>query len=203
MANAGGLAAGGPVTLNFTDTAGAVVPDNGPLVTGDFEPTSFGTVANFPAPAPAGPYNLPGGTVGGTGTQTLLGSFGGSNANGTWNLYVREDGAAGGVVGNVAGGWGIEFLVSTAANASISGRVATANGQGIRNAAVVITGNSLSEPLVTQTGSFGYYTFDGLQSGETYVLTVNSRRYSFSVPSRVISLVDNVADADFTADPQE
>jgi hypothetical protein len=203
MANAGGLAAGGPVTLNFTDTAGAVVPDNGPLTTGDFEPTSFGTVANFPAPAPAGPYNLPGGTVGGTGTQTLLGNFGGTNANGTWSLYVREDGAAGGIVGNVAGGWGIEFLISTAANASISGRVATADGQGIRNATIVVTGNSLAEPLVTSTGSFGYYSFDGLNAGETYVVTVNSRRYSFSVPSRVISLVDNVVDADFIADPQE
>jgi hypothetical protein len=53
------------------------------------------------------------------------------------------------------------------------------------------------------TGSFGYYSFDGLQTGETYVVTVASKRFTFQVPSRVISLIDNVADADFIADPQE
>lgn len=203
MANAGGNAAVGPVSLNFTDTAGVVLPDNGPLTTNDFEPTSYGTVAAFPAPAPALPYNLPGSTVGGAGTQTLFGNFGGSNANGVWSLYVRDDTAAGGPVGSIAGGWGLEFLASTAAGASISGRVLTANGSGIRNASVVITGNGLTEPLVTQTGSFGWFTIDGLPTGETYVVTVNSQRYTFSTPSRVISLVDNVIDADFVADPQE
>ena len=99
------------------------------------------------------------------------------------------------------GGWGIEFLSSTAASASISGRVATASGNGIRNARVVITGNSLAQPMIATTGSFGYYTFDGLATGQTYVVTVNSQRYTFQTPSRVISLVDNIADADFTAVP--
>jgi len=205
LANAGGPPTGevDGFTLNFLDTAGAIVPDNGPLSTGDFEPTSFGTVANFPAGAPAGPYNLPGGTVGGTGTQTLFGNYGGTNANGVWSLYVRDDGAVGGFGGNIAGGWGIEFLGSTAASASVSGRVTTSSGNGIRNARVTITGGSLTEPIVRTTGSFGYYAVEGLQAGETYVVTVMSRRYTFSAPSRVISLVDNVLDADFVADPQE
>lgn len=207
LADAGGNTPGGPVTLNFSDTAGAVVPDNGPLTTRDFEPTSYGAVANFPAPAPAGPYNEPGSTVGGSGTQTLSGNFGGTDPNGTWNLYVRNQtlipNAPLAVIGNVAGGWGIEFLGPTAANAAVSGRVMTASGEGIRNATVIITGNSLIAPRVAQTGSFGNFAFEGLVTGETYVVTVNSRRYSFSAPSRVISLVDNVTDADFIADPQE
>lgn len=38
-------------------------------------------------------------------------------------------------------------------------------------------------------------------SGETYVLTVNSKSFTFQVPSRVINLNDNVTDADFTANP--
>ena len=79
----------------------------------------------------------------------------------------------------------------------------TASGQGIRNARIVITGNSLTDPVVVTTGSFGYFMVEGLQVGETYVVTVNSQRYTFSTPSRVISLVDNVVDADFIADPQE
>ena len=92
---------------------------------------------------------------------------------------------------------------ATAAAAAISGRVMTADGMGIRNARVVITGNALSEPRVATTGSFGWFNIDGLQTGETYVVTVNSQRYTFSTPSRVISLVDNVVDADFIANPQE
>jgi hypothetical protein len=205
MVAAGGLSPAGPVTLNLTDTAGQVVPDNGPLATSDYEPTSWGTVGNFPPPAPVGPYNYPGNMVGGSGTQTLAGNFAGTNANGIWSLYITDVGtnAVNAPIGSVAGGWGLEFVATTAAQASVSGRVLTAEGQGIRNAKVVVTGNSIAEPLVTTTGSFGYFTFDGLHTGETYVVTVNSQRYTFSAPSRVISLVDNVADADFVANPQE
>ena len=107
------------------------------------------------------------------------------------------------ITGCVSGGWGLEFLPSTAAQASISGRVLTAEGLGIRNARIVVTGNSLAEPRVTTTGSFGYFMLDGLQTGETYVVTVNSQRYTFSTPARVLSLVDNVVDVDFIANPVE
>jgi CSLREA domain-containing protein len=212
MADAGGAIAinqNAPVTLTFTDFVGVVLPDSGPLVTGTFEPTSWeANQATFPPPAPAGPYVEPGSIpfplrpI----SRTLRGNFGFSNANGVWSLYTRDD--AGGfntpvaVSGCLDGGWRLEFLPLTAAQSSISGRVTTANGQGIRNARVVITGNSLSEPIVATTGSFGAYTIDGLASGQTYVVTVNSQRYTFSTPSRVISLVDNIADADFIADSQ-
>jgi hypothetical protein len=128
------------------------------------------------------------------------------NANGTWSLYVRDDAGLftpAQVTGCINGGWGLEFLSSTAANGSISGRVTTADGRAIRNADVVITGDTLEQPIRVTTGSFGWYSFDGLRTGETYVVTVNSRRFTFSTPSRVISLVDNIADADFTADPEQ
>jgi hypothetical protein len=104
------------------------------------------------------------------------------------------------ITGEMAGGWGLEFSSPTAANASISGRVLTADGVGVRNAEMVLTGNSLETPLRVSTSSFGYFTFDNLAIGETYVLTVNSRRFTFQVPSRVISLTDNAAGMDFIAD---
>ena len=95
------------------------------------------------------------------------------------------------------------FLQTTAAGVSLSGRVTTASGAGIRNANVVITGNSLTEPRTVRTGSFGYFSFAGLTAGETYVVTVNSQRYTFAVPSRVVTLVDSLADFDFQAEPNE
>jgi len=189
-----------PVTLTFRDTQPQVLPNSGPLVSGVFEPTTWESpVTSFPAPAPPAPYVEPGSTVGGA--ITFFSTYGITSANGIWNLYVRDDAGLFQVVnGCVGGGWGLEFLQSTAANAAISGRVMTSDGVGIRNARMTLTGGTLSEPRQVVTGSMGYYSFDELEVGQTYILTINSRRYTFQVPNRVISLVDNINDADFIAD---
>ena len=89
---------------------------------------------------------------------------------------------------------------TTAAGVFISGRVITADGRGITNATVTITGNALAEPRTVITGRRGAFIFDDLEPGETYIVTVRSRRFMFSNPSQVISIVDNVTDADFIAD---
>lgn len=76
------------VTLTFSDDAASAVADNGPLVTGTFKPTSQNaTAASFPLPAPAGPYTHPAPF----GTATLTNTFGGTNPNGYWSLYVVDD----------------------------------------------------------------------------------------------------------------
>ena len=206
MGDAGGvlpIAQANAVTLTLQDVQPQVLPNNGPLLTGTYEPTTWETpVSSFPAPAPPAPYVEPGSTVGGPIQTTLFGTFGLTNANGVWSLYVRDDaGALTAINGCFDGGWGLEFLAPTAAQASISGRVMTADGLGIRNADMVLTGNSLTEPMRVTTSSFGYFTFEGLQTGETSVLTVNSRRVTFQAPSQVISLVDNAVDVNFTAEP--
>jgi hypothetical protein len=207
MGDAGDSAAidpGSPVTLMFTDAAGQVLPNSAMLTSGMFEPTNWESpVTDFAPPAPPGPYNEPGSALGGTGAQTLNGTFGLTNANGIWSLYVRDDGGLFqplAITGCINSGWSLEFMPLTAAGATMSGRVTTADGRGIRNAKVVVTGNSLDHALIATTGSFGYYNFDGLEAGQTYVVTVNSKRYTFSVPSRVITLIDNVVDIDFVAE---
>lgn len=206
MSDAGGAAPIGPqgVTLTFSDTAEHVIPDNVGPVDGYYEPTSWEPgQQSFPSPAPPTPYSEPGSVLGGSDVQTLNGVFGGTNANGVWKLYARDDGGTfgTGTTGCVNGGWRIEFTRSM--TASLSGRVTTANGQGIRNAKLLIQSSSLSTPLVAATGSLGYFRFEGLATGERYVVTVYSKRFTFSTPTRVITLVDNVVDADFIADPQE
>src|SRR6185503_4317915 len=95
-----------------------------------------------------------------------------------------------------------ETLVPTAAPVSLSGRVATATGEAIRGASVTISGGGLAEPRTVLTGTFGNYSFGDLQTGTTYVVTVSARRYYFSVPSRVVTLTDNVAGVDFVAGQQ-
>lgn len=94
-------------------------------------------------------------------------------------------------------------FVPTAANANLAGRIVTADGRGISNARVILSASALGEPRVALTNPFGYYTFGDLPAGQTYVVTVGSKSYTFAVPSRVITLNDSVDNADFIADPQE
>ena len=98
---------------------------------------------------------------------------------------------------------GSKPLAPSSSGASVSGRVTTASGQGIRGAAIVITGNSLPTPIIAKTGSLGYFQVNNLDSGQTYVVTVVSKRFTFSQPSRVINLTDSISDVDFLANPLE
>lgn len=93
-------------------------------------------------------------------------------------------------------------LSPTVAPVSLSGRVTDAFGNGIRGALVTIEGGMMPESRSALTSSFGYYSFDGLGAG-THMVTVNSKRHAFAVPTRVINIVENVTNFDFVAEPQE
>jgi len=94
----------------------------------------------------------------------------------------------------------VTVIGPTAAGVSLGGRVLTADGRGVQNARIVVTGGALSEPRYAVTGTFGYYHFEDLPAGQTYVVTINSKRFTFASPSRVVNVTDNVADIDFIAD---
>jgi uncharacterized delta-60 repeat protein len=77
--------------------------------------------------------------------------------------------------------------------ASVSGRVSTPNGLGLRNASVIIV-DSDNNKLVTTTSSFGNYLFENIRSNETYTLSVASKRYRFA--SRILQVDGNLANVD-------
>jgi hypothetical protein len=93
--------------------------------------------------------------------------------------------------------------VPTAAGVDLSGRVTTADGRGIVNAVMTIQGGGLTQPRLARTGPFGYYAFTDLAAGQTYIVTIHSKRFTFTVPSRAVVLVDSIGDFDFVAEPQE
>jgi hypothetical protein len=93
-------------------------------------------------------------------------------------------------------------MVPVVTNVSLTGRILTAGGAGIRNSLVTVSGGDLPSPITVQTGSFGYYQFQGLHSGQTYTVTVVTRRYVLAQPVRMITLAGNVSDFDFVAEPQ-
>lgn len=85
-------------TWTFDDQAATQFANVGPCnVSGTFRPvnnqqgTETATQDQMPSPAPAIPY------------ATVLANFNGVSANGTWSLYVGDDGV--GDVGSIAGGW--------------------------------------------------------------------------------------------------
>lgn len=96
------------------------------------------------------------------------------------------------------GMWQIPAIVPSAANVSVSGRVLTAEGQGVRNAVVTIT-DSTGVSRSARTASFGFYRFNDVRSGETYVISVSSKRYVFT--PRTINVTDEVTGFDFVASP--
>lgn len=207
MADAGGAAAiPTGTTLTFNDNAASYLPDSTVITSGSYKPTSWEhSSSEFPLPAPIGPHAEPGpGGLPVPRSAQINSVFGGSNANGTWSLYIFDDtaGPLSIVPGSVAGGWGIEMLAPTAAAVSLSGRVSDAFGRGVRGVMVVLEGGGLPGPRIALTSTFGYFSFEGLSSG-TYGVTVVAKRYTFAVSSRTFNLTDSVWDADFIAEPLE
>ena len=81
-------------------------------------------------------------------------------------------------------------LVPTAAGVSICGMVFTADGRGLNGAVITLTGNN-GEYRMARTSSFGYYAFAEVAAGETYVIAISSKRYTFT--PQVIFAADDIA----------
>jgi Concanavalin A-like lectin/glucanases superfamily/Carboxypeptidase regulatory-like domain len=84
----------------------------------------------------------------------------------------------------------------TAASVGVSGRVATPGGRGIANAIVKLMDPS-GEARTVQTGGFGYYSFDNVDAGRNYIVTVSAKRFRFGDATRVIFAGDEITGLDF------
>ncbi|MEP6924434.1 MAG: carboxypeptidase-like regulatory domain-containing protein [Pyrinomonadaceae bacterium] len=95
---------------------------------------------------------------------------------------------------------GISFAPPTAASTDISGRVRTAQGQGIFKTVVTLTG-STGELRTVLTNPFGYYRFVEVPAGATYTVSVTSKGYRFVQNVMFINLTSELSDIDFIAQP--
>ncbi len=89
-------------------------------------------------------------------------------------------------------------LIPTAANVSVSGRVSSANRNGIKNVIVTLVSPNGSV-LTARTGTFGYFRFDEIAAGATYAISVNSKRYNFDPPTQVLTINEELTNVDFVA----
>lgn len=84
---------------------------------------------------------------------------------------------------------------------SISGQVLTPDGRGIRNAEVVLL-SSVGPHTYARTGSFGWYSFEGLLPGRGYTMNVGSGRFTFqTMQLNVPLLIEDVTDLNFISEP--
>jgi hypothetical protein len=84
---------------------------------------------------------------------------------------------------------------STAAPASISGRVTDFAQRGIPGVQIVLS-DADGNDRQARTNSFGYYTIFDVPVGQAYVLSAESKLYKFE--PRMLSLSSDVTNADFT-----
>jgi hypothetical protein len=68
----------------------------------------------------------------------------------------------------------------------------------VSKARVTLT-NQDGEVRSALTSIFGYYRFDDVAAGETYVLSAEHKQYRFD--SKVINVNENLSEVDFVASP--
>ena len=95
-------------------------------------------------------------------------------------------------------GQGGKCFTPTSAPASVSGRVLTSDGRGLARTRVTLT-DVKGTTRVAQTNAFGYFAFDDVRVGESYVLAVSHRSYQFEEPERVITVDDDITGIVFSA----
>lgn len=88
----------------------------------------------------------------------------------------------------------LQILEPSAAAISISGRVYGSDGFGLNKAVVQLIDKNGSVRQ-SNTSAFGYFQFENVQAGESYVISVTSKRYFFA--SRTITVYGELTDVDF------
>ncbi len=91
--------------------------------------------------------------------------------------------------------------VPTAATAVISGRIFDIYGSALKDISVSVINSATGEIRYSRTNNFGAYRVAELTVGESYIITVRSKRYTFAVDTRIVVLMDDLSDQDFTAIP--
>lgn len=91
------------------------------------------------------------------------------------------------------------FTSPTAASVTIGGRVVNSPRIGIGGAVVTIANSNGTLNKTAITNSFGYYRFEDITVGETYIITVRHKRYSFT--PQVLNVFENCEDVNFTGAP--
>ncbi len=131
------------------------------------------------------------------GTLTSINlAYGPTPANGSYPTFITNDS------GNRCSAYRVAIIAPTAATVSVSGRVTTPAGRGIIGVRLSLTDSS-GEVRTATTTSFGYYRFDAVQAGGTYILSATSKHYTFSQPMQVLKINEETTEVNFIANSEK
>jgi hypothetical protein len=122
--------------------------------------------------------------------------------NGTAGQSIAGVKSSGGSYLLYGGFWTPDDFAPTAAGVTVGGRITSPASGGVKGILVTLTSPSGSVRS-TISSSFGYYSFSDVMVGETCMITVYSKKYSFSESTRVLNVADELTDVDFIALPLE
>ena len=145
-----------------------------------------------------GPYDLSRNLVGGGGGRSAAGTL---EIEGSVGEPASGQASAANGISVRSGFWSFGGpLAPTAATVGISGRVTTSGGHGIKNVEVLLISPS-GEVRRALSAPFGFFRFENVMSGQSYIVTVTARQHVFNNPTRIIDVEDELTGVDFTAEP--
>ena len=89
--------------------------------------------------------------------------------------------------------------LTTSATVSISGQVRMPKDMGVSAVLLTLSGGNLTEPRTTTTDKRGFYEFQDVEIGETYVITARSRSFIILPANRTYMVLDELTNVDFDA----
>lgn len=140
--------------------------------------------------------------------QSVIGSGGGTSSGGAGSIYKIEGAIGEPIAGTTStnsffslksGFFSAQVLAPTAATVQVSGRVITSAGKGIRNVAITMTDSSGTVRTTIST-AFGRFQFSEVMAGDTYIFSVSAKRFAFTQPSQVFSIMEDINDIVFTGE---
>lgn len=123
-------------------------------------------------------------TVDGTIGQNLAGAISVGGANNQFSVR--------------GGFWAAESLAPTAASSSISGRITGSQNNGIARITITVLDTFTGITRSTTTNSFGIYRMDELELTHLYVVTAQSKKFTFAPESYYINLFNEQTETHFT-----
>ncbi len=191
MSDAGGSTAIVNKTLTFDGVAGATLPNEAVINAGSFLPSNYdsGTEPGgdiFPAPAPVGAV-----------ASSFL-AFNSSDPNGTWSLFIHDDG--GNDAGSISGGWALAITVvvpvSPLANLSIA--ASAAPGAAVVNEPLTYT---LTVADLGPSNALSVVVSDTIPAGSSFVEAIPSQgsaSFAAGVVTANLGTISNGASATVT-----
>lgn len=199
MSDSGGTTSLNFVTLRFSDSATANLPDATAIAAGTYRPSNFIVNEVMPAPAPAGPYG------------SALSVFNGISPNGTWRLFATDD-TTNTSIGSL-GGWFLNMVIAVTPVAIVNepqDKLVNPGGtaqftvgvtgtppfsyQWSRNGQVIIPfgqgGPTLTLFNVTSNNA-GYYSVEVINPGNTVGVESRQARLDVTGPLTIISQPDS------------